>query len=225
MNFLSVCVTSVASYLALFAMAKLMGHKQISQLDSFDYITGITIGSIAAEMATELEAPWKPLVAMVIYTFATLLMGFLSRKLPRTRKYLNGTAVILMDKGKLLRENFQKAKLDLNEFLVMCRELGYFDLASIETAVFEPNGALSVLPKSALRPATPKDLNLSPAQETLFTEVIMDGRVLEENLQKLGLDHVWLKKQLQRQGFDSAKDVFLGICDRNKNVQFYKSER
>lgn len=224
MDFLYVCLTSVFSYIVLFVLTKLMGNKQISQLDSFDYITGITIGSIAAEFATDLEAPWKPFLAMVIYAIATLLLGYISRKMPRARKYLNGTFLILMDKGKLNRANLKKAKLELNEFLVMCREQGYFDLQSIETAIFEANGTLSILPSSVHRPATPQDLNLSPTQETLFTEVIMDGRILEGNLKKLGLDHIWLTKQLQKQGIGSQKDVFLGICDRNKNIQFYKNE-
>lgn len=85
-----------------------MGHKQISQLDFFDYIAGITIGSIAAEMATELEEPWKPFVAMIIYGGATLLLSIISIKFPRTRKYLNGTPTILMDNGKLYRENLKK---------------------------------------------------------------------------------------------------------------------
>ena len=105
-------------------------------MDFFDYITGITIGSIAAEMATELEKPWKPLTAMVIYGGATLLLSIIANKFPRTRKYLNGTPTILMDHGKLYHENLKKAKLDLSEFMVMCRQQGYFDLTNIQTAVF-----------------------------------------------------------------------------------------
>ena len=134
----------------------------------FDYITGITVGSIAAEMATELEQPWKPLTAMVLYGIITLLMSLLSMKVPRARKYLNGTPTILMDQGKLYRENLKKAKLDLSEFMVMCRQQGYFDLRSIQTAVFEYNGKLTILPVTAQRPATPADLQLTPAQEQLF---------------------------------------------------------
>lgn len=111
MNFLILCLTALGSFGALFLIAKFIGHKQIAQLDFFDYITGITIGSIAAEMATELEEPWKPLTAMVIYGGATLLLSIISNKFPRTRKYLNGTPTILMDHGKLYHENLKKAKL------------------------------------------------------------------------------------------------------------------
>ncbi len=224
MEFIVICLTSIFSYLTLFLLTKLMGNKQISQLDFFDYITGITIGSIAAEFATELEEPWKPLLAMVIYAMATLLLGVIARKFPRTRKYLNGTSRIIMDKGKLNRENMKKVKLDINEFLVMCREQGYFDLSSIQTALFEYNGKLTILPNSLRRPTIPEDFQLKPEQETLFAEIIMDGRILEKNLQHLGFNLNWLLKQLNQNGISSAKDVFLAVCDRNQNISFYKKE-
>ena len=215
MHFLTLCLTALGSFVALFLVAKWIGHKQIAQLDFFDYINGITIGSIAAEMATELEKPWKPLTAMVIYGGITVLLSFISSRFPRSRKYLNGTPTILLDHGKLYRENLKKAKLDLSEFLVMCRQQGYFDLTTIETAIFEYNGKLTILPVSDQRPATPKDLALSPQQELLFTELIMDGRILEGNLKRMGLDLTWLDKQLKERHIHSPKDVFLAVCDRN----------
>ena len=99
MDFLILCLTALGSFTVLFLIAKFIGHKQIAQLDFFDYITGITIGSIAAEMATELEEPWKPLIAMLIYGGVTVLLSVISHKFPRSRKYLNGTPTILMDHG------------------------------------------------------------------------------------------------------------------------------
>lgn len=222
MNFLILCLTALGSFGALFLIAKFIGHKQIAQLDFFDYITGITIGSIAAEMATELEEPWKPLTAMVIYGGATLLLSIISNKFPRMRKYLNGTPTILMDHGKLYHENLKKAKLDLSEFMVMCRQQGYFDLTNIQTAVFEYNGKLTILPVSSQRPATPNDMNLAPEQELLFTELIMDGRILEDNLKRMGLDLTWLDKQLKQRNIYSPHDVFLAVCDRNLKFVLYE---
>lgn len=201
---------------------EVIGHKQISQLDFFDYITGITIGSIAAELATELEEPWKPLTAMVIYGGITLLLSIISYKFPRTRKYLNGTPTILMDHGKLYPENLKKAKLDLSEFMVMCRQQGYFDLTNIQTAVFEYNGTLTILPVSSQRPATPNDMDLEPEQELLFTELIMDGRILEDNLKRMGLDRTWLNKQLKQRHIHSPQEVFLAVCDRNLKFVLYE---
>lgn len=222
MSFLGLCLATFGSFGVLFLVAKFIGHKQIAQLDFFDYITGITIGSIAAEMATELEEPWKPLTAMVIYGGITLLLSIISNKFPRTRKYLNGTPTILMDHGKLYYENLKKAKLDLSEFMVMCRQQGYFDLTSIQTAIFEYNGKLTILPVSSQRPATPNDMHLSPEQELLFTELIMDGRILEDNLKRMGLDLTWLDKQLKQRHIHSPQDVILAICDRNGKFVLYK---
>ncbi len=223
MPVLTLCLTTVGSFAVLFLSAKLIGHKQIAQLDFFDYITGITIGSIAAEMATELEEPWKPMIAMVLYGGITLALSLISSRFPRSRKYLNGTPTILMDHGKLYYENLKKARLDLSEFLVLCRQQGYFDLTTIQTAIFEYNGKLTILPVTTQRPVTPQDLDLSPDQELIFTELIMDGRILEENLHRMGLDRTWLEKQLKQRHISSAKEVFLAVCDRNlKFVLFEK---
>lgn len=224
LNFLQLCITALWSFATLFLTAKFMGHKQIAQLDFFDYITGITIGSIAAEMATELEAPWKPFVSMIIYGGATLLLSIISIKFPRTRKYLNGTPTILMDNGKLYKENMKKAKLDLSEFMVMCRQQGYFDLSNIQTAIYEYNGKLTILPVSSQRPLTPNDMNLAPTQDMIFTEVIMDGRILDNNLQRMGLNAKWLDDQLQQNNIHSAEDVFLAFCDPNLRLLFYRKQ-
>lgn len=115
----------------------------------------------------------------------------------------------------------KKAKLELSEFMVMCRQQGYFDLSAIQTAVFEYNGKLSILPVSGRRPVTPEDMKLAPEQERIFTEVIMDGRILEENLKRMGRDAAWLDKQLRAQGIGGAGEVFLGLCDAELNLSCY----
>lgn len=195
----------------------------MAQLDFFDYITGITIGSIAAELATELETPWKPLIAMIIYGVVALGLTILAHKFPKTRKYVNGTPTIVMDNGKLYRENMKKAKLELSEFMVLCRQEGYFNLNDIQTAVFEYNGRITILPKSEKRPLTPEDMNITPEKAEICTEIIMDGRILHENLKRLGLDLTWLDKQLKKQKYDNAKEIYLGICDKNNNLTLFPS--
>ena len=224
MEIIKVLLTSLLSVAALFASAKIMGHKQMSQLDFFDYISGITIGSIAAELATELEEPLKPLIAIAVYGAAAVLLSKITSLFPKTRKYINGTPTILMNNGKLYRENLKKAKLDLSEFMVMCRQQGYFNLSDIQTAVFEFNGKLSILPVSKKRPANPEDLTLSPAPEFIHTEVIMDGRILDENLKRMGLDDKWLLKQLNAQGYKKAEEVFLALCDENNQLTVFAME-
>lgn len=224
MDLLQLVLTAAASAAALFVIAKVTGHKQVAQLDFFDYISGITIGSIAAELATELETPWKPLTALAVYGMIAVALRVITSRWQKSRKYINGTPTIIFDRGRLYRENMKKAKLDLSEFMLMCRQAGYFNLSDIQTAVYEYDGRLSVLPVSTSRPATPSDLDLSPPQETIQTEIIMDGHILDENLRRMGLDARWLQKQLQEQGYHSAKEVFLGICGTDHTPTFYRGE-
>ena len=224
MEIIKVILTSVLSAAALFFIAKVIGHKQMSQLDFFDYITGITIGSIAAELATELEEPLKPLIAMIIYGGITVMLSAITTKFPRTRKFINGTPTIIMSGGKIYRKNMKKAKIDLSDFLVMCRQEGYFNPSDIETAIFEYNGRLTVLPVSTKRPLTPTDVNLTPAKEGICTEVIMEGRILDGNLKRMGLDKKWLDRQIKEQGYKNVKEIFLGVCDDNNQLMLFGNE-
>ena len=225
MQIIKIFLTTVLSVASLFIITKIMGHKQVAQLDFFDYISGITIGSIAAELATDLEAPWKPLIALVIYGLVSVILGLLTHKFPRTRKYINGTPTIVMSGGKIYRENLKKAKLDLSEFLLLCREQGYFDLDEISVAIFEHNGKLSVLPKAASRPATPSDIGISAKATHIGTELIMDGRVMGENLSRLGKDEKWLGKQLKLLGYKDPSSVLLGIYrEEDDRLSLYSNE-
>ncbi len=217
-----VTLMSLFSAATLFLIAKIIGHKQVAQLEFFDYITGITIGSIAAELATTLESPWwKPLVSMIVFGLITVGLSVLTRKLPRSRKIINGTPTIVMNEGKLYRENMQKAKLELSEFMLLCRQEGYFNLDDIKTAVFEYNGKLSILPVSSKRPLIPEDISLNPKSESVGVEVIMDGRVIGDNLKRKGLNEIWLKKELKNQGYKTAKEIFLGICGEDNRLTLY----
>ena len=218
MDIIKVILTALLSVAALFIITKIMGHKQVAQLDFFDYISGITIGSIGAELATELEEPYQPLIALIVYGFASLILNFLAHKIPRTRKYINGAPTILMNNDKLYRKNLKKAKLDLSELMLLCREQGYFDLTEIQMAVFEHNGKLSVLPKGANRPVTAEDLKISAKASSVGVEVIMDGRIMGENLSRMGRDKQWLEKQIRLQGYQDVKEIFLGIYRREENA-------
>ena len=222
MEIVKVILTALLSAVTLFIIAKVMGHKQMSQLDFFDYITGITIGSIAAELATELEEPWKSFIAILVYSVVAFGLSILTSKFPAARKFINGTPTIIMNNGKIYRSNMKKAKIDLSEFMVMCRQEGYFNLNDIQTAIFEYNGRLTVLPVSNERPINPNDMNLLPQPEYICIEVIMDGRILEENLKRRGLDSKWLQKQLEKQGYHNVKQISLGVCDDNNKLSLFE---
>ena len=225
MDIIKLILTALLSVVALFIITKIMGHKQVSQLDFFDYVSGITIGSIGAELATELEEPYKPLIALCIWGGTSLVLNLIAHQIPKTRKYINGTPTILMNEGKIYRKNLKKAKLDLSEFMLLCREQGYFDLDEIQLAVFEHNGKLSILPKAANRPATTEDLKIKAKPTHIGVEVIMDGRVMGENLSRIERDEKWLGEQLKLQGHKDAKEIFLGVYRPEEDkLTLYKNE-
>lgn len=218
MDLLQVAITSAVSIVALFLLTKLMGNKQVSQMNMFDYIIGISIGSIAAEFATELENPERTLLAMIIYALSAYLVSLITGKSSRVRKIIIGRPLILFDKGKLYRKNFKKARIDISDFLTHCRSQGYFDLSQMHTAVFEYNGSISILPADSDRPLTPSDVNMKPVQQEMMVNVILDGNVNEENLKITGNNRVWLEKQLHQQGFHTPEEIFLGTVNTVDNT-------
>ena len=118
----------------------------------------------------------------------------------------------------------KKAKLDLSEFMVLCRQEGYFNLSDISTAVFEYNGRLTILQKATKRPVTPEDMNLIPQPEKINTELIMDGRILHGNLKRMGLDINWLQKELELQGYKNPKQVFLALSDGKGGITVFEAK-
>ena len=213
---------SLGSISAIFILTKLMGYRQMSQMSMFDYIIGITIGSIAAEMATSLEENFlQPLTAMIVYALAAVFLSLISSKSIRARRLIEGKPLVLMNHGELYLKNLKKAKMDVTEFLVQCRVSGYFDVSKLETAILEDNGKISFLPKSADRPTTPGDLNLSAKQDYMVAHVVLDGKIMEENLRCTGNDEKWLRSQIKGQGADRIEDVLLATCDASNQVTVF----
>ncbi len=223
MEYFTVFYQSLFSVIILLILTKLMGYRQISQLSMFDYINSITIGSIAAEMAIDLEGNYlKPLLAMIVYAAFVIIVAKISQKSIPFRRLVNGKAIMIYQNGSIYNENLKKAKMDIDEFLVECRVNGYFDLSQIESAILEPNGKISFLPVTEDRPATPKDLGITPTQEEIFANVVVDGKVMEYNLKHAGKDRNWLDQQLEGQNIKKLEDVFLAVCDKQGNFHVFQ---
>ena len=217
-----VIALSLGSIIAIFVLTKLMGYRQMSQMSMFDYINGITIGSIAAEMATSLEENFmQPLIAMIVYALSAILLSWISSKSIRARRVIEGKPLVLLNHGELYGENLKKAKIDVSEFLVQCRVNGYFDVQKLETAILEVNGKISFLPKSSDRPVIPSDVNIAVQQDYMVANVILDGKVMKENLRHTGNDDKWLKNQIKGQGASRFEDILLATCDSSNKLTVY----
>lgn len=222
---LYIIALSLGSFLAIFILTKLMGYRQMSQMSMFDYIIGITIGSIAAEMATSLEESFtQPLTAMIVYALAAIILAWVTSKSIKARRLIEGEPLVLLNHGELYRSNLKRAKMDVTEFLVQCRVNGYFDISKLECAILEGNGKISFLPKVDDRPLTPSDIQLTPEQDYLVANVILDGSIMEENLKNMGKDEKWLHSQITAQGAKQVEDVLLATCDRSDKVTVFLNE-
>ena len=222
MEILKIIELSLGSIVVLFVLTKIVGQREMSGLSIFDFMIAITIGSIAAEMATSLEDNFiQPLIAMIIYALVTLIISFINMKSVKLRKIFSGKTLILYDNGTLFKENFKKAKIDLNEFLSQCRTNGFFNLSDIKTALLEENGKISFLPYSDKRPANASDFNIKPNEDGIATNLILDGKIMEESLKELQLDKLWLNKTLAKQGITKTDNIFLATYDIDGNLSVY----
>ncbi|MGB8452584.1 MAG: DUF421 domain-containing protein [Anaerocolumna sp.] len=223
MEILKIVIVSIGSIVSLFILTKLMGDREMSELSMFDYINSITIGSIAAEMATSLEGDFvKPLTAMIVYAVVSFMISYSTCKSIKLRRFFEGHTLLLYQNGQLYEKNLLRAKIDVNEFQSMCRASGYFDLEEIHTALLETNGKISIIPVVKNRPATPADMNLNPQQNDLLANIIIDGKIMRENLKSTGKDDKWLKSQISRHGITDMKEVILAAYDKGSDkLNFY----
>lgn len=216
-----VSLTTVLSLVVLFLLTKLMGARQVSQMTMFDYVEGITIGSVAAELATDLDTPLNSLTALVIYGLAAVGISLWTNRSLKARRILTGKPLVLLEDGVIYRDHLKKARLDLNEFLTFCRIGGWFDLNQLQTAILEHNGIVSFLPKETNRPATPADLGQTPKRTVPQTPFVMDGQLLTGNIRQAGKEESWVHRALLRQGYKEETEVLLALWDGGEGLTVF----
>ncbi len=223
MDFLVVLWKSILSIIILFFLTKVMGRKQISQLSLYDYVVGITIGSVAAEISTNMDANfWGGVLVMVVYTSVSILASLMTEKSILLRRFIIGTPIVVIEKGKILESSLRKTKFDVNELLQEARVSGYYDLSQIEYAVMEANGKMSFLPKSKYMPVTPSDMKLKVDRNGLVANVVIDGNVMKENLKFIGKDEKWLMTRLNNMGYDDIENIILATCDNKEKITVFE---
>lgn len=200
----------LAAFFVLLVMTRLMGKKQLSQLTFFHYITGITIGSVAASLTTDNRLPiFQGIYSLVLWGCLTILLGFISLKVASVRAIIEGRPSILISKGKLDTKVLAKTMLNLDDLNMLLRTSGTFDISEVDYAILEPNGQLSVLKKVECKTVTQKDMNV-PGQgaRNLPTEVIVAGGIVKKNLKTLGLKEAWLQEEVKKQGHKRIEDIY-----------------
>lgn len=219
---------SFGSVAYLFVISKISGKKQIAQLEFIDYVMGISIGSIAAEMATDLsDSPfWYYLVAMTVFFLFDLCVTLLGRKGPLMKKFFKGKPLTIIYDGKIQYKILKKSRLDVNEVLALCREQGYFNLNNIAYAIFENSGQISILPKANQKPTVVEDFNIKAQKPSLSNYMVIDGVVSFSSLTNLNKDEDWLYEKLEIENKKQLKNIILAqyLDKEDKMIIHYKNK-
>jgi uncharacterized membrane protein YcaP (DUF421 family) len=179
----------------------------------FEYITGITIGSLAAYISLDLEANWYlGLLSLFVWVAFSLGIEFLQLKSKTIRDFIDSTGTVLIKDGKVLEDNLKKERLTTDELMEQLRKRSAFKVADVEFAIMEPSGDINVLLTRENQPLTPKHLGIKVGPEQEPQVVIMDGEIMDEPLATIGLSRGWLNTELEKLGV-AIENVFLGQVD------------
>lgn len=216
-------VRSIISITILYLLARLMGKKQISQLTFFDYVCGISIGSIAANFAVDSSISYiNSITSMIIYALFPIILSYVTLKSYFFRKLLDGKPTLLIQNGKILEKGLKKTKLTINDLLEECRLKNAFNLLEIESAILETSGKLSIQKKAIYEPLTPKDMNLQVPYKGICINLIIDGKILDDHLKIVNKDINWINMELKNKGVKNINDILLAYLDGSGvlNLQF-----
>lgn len=214
---------SLFAFILLLIVARLMGRKAISQMTFFDFVVGISLGSITANLAMGPgSASIAASTALITFGALSIITGYLHIKSLWFRKLTNSEPVTAIANGQIIDKNLKKLRLTTNELTSLLREKNIFNIADVEFAILENEGKLSVLPKSQKQPLTPSDLNITTAYKGLTADIIIDGNIMQENLRSAKLNEEWLTNKLSAQGVSNAQEVFYAGLDSSGDLYVSK---
>ncbi|AIS51663.1 hypothetical protein TKV_c04610 [Thermoanaerobacter kivui] len=212
-------------YALVVIFMRISGKQQIGQLQPYELVVAIMIADLVAIPMQNKGIPLlSGIIPVLTLLVSQLFLSYLSMKSLRARAIICGTPTILVENGKILTSQLQKERYNINDLLEELRVKGYPNIADVEYAILETNGSLSVIPKSNKRPVTPQDLNLTPQYEGLPLPIIIDGRIMHQNMQKAGIDMEWLNEQLKMWKIQNVKEVLFASLDTNKVLTVYRKE-
>lgn len=219
---INVVIKGFMSLIFLFFIIKLLGKKQVSQLNVFDYVIGISLGNLAAEMTINSEISIiNGFLAMTIYGICSLFVSFITNKSIIARRFISGVPVVLIENGKISKKQLKKVKLDINDLLQDAREDGIFDITKVEYAIMEASGKVTFLLKAQHEPVTAKDMNVNNTREQLTANLVMDGNIMFNNLKAIGKNEKWLMKKIKENQM-KLDNIFLLVYDNEGKITIYE---
>lgn len=209
---------SIIAFFVLFILARILGKRQVAQLTFFDYITGLTLGNIAAAWSLDEVRTIHASLALVLWGILSIVLAYTQKKSYRARTVLDGTPIALIENGKINEQNLSKVHMSTDELLMLLRQKDVFKVSDAEYAVFENNGSLSVMKKSELQPLTPKDAGVTVPAAGVPQILVIDGNIMDKSLKRLGYTQEWLDGEIMKQGARTYDDVFFAQIDGSGSV-------
>lgn len=212
-GYLNLFIRSVVTYFALVVFARIMGRKQISQLTYFDYVVGITIGSIASAASVEKDVSlYEGVFTIFIWSLLTILISEMTLRNIKLRLLIDSEPLLIIEKGTVIYKNMKKARYNMGDLLMQLRDKNIFYITDVEIAILEPDGKLSVLKKAEQTTLTAGDMNIQKPKTGMMVDLILDGHIISSHLKKIHKNEAWVMKQLQRRNINKLQDVvFAGI--------------
>jgi len=215
----------VAYFLLLF-LTRIMGRKMISQITFFDFVVGVIVGSVAANLSVSQKKPIvSGITVLIVLALITVTLDFSHVKSLFIRKLTNPEPVTVVENGKIIEDNLLKTRLTIDNLMMLLREKNAYNIADVEFAMFETDGKLSVLKKSQKQAVTPSDLNISTTYAGVTKDIIIDGELMEDNLKNVMLNKDWLMGKLRENNFTRIEDVFYAGLDSIGNLYISSKNR
>ncbi len=208
-DYWSVIVRTIIVFMFLLLYTRLLGKKQMSQLTYFNYITGITLGSLCANVITKyVNSYGEGILSITIWVMCAAFLGVLVLNSPFLKILIDGKSTVVIKNGVIQYRALKSLRLNLNDLMMLIREENIFSITEIDYAIFEPNGRISLLKKINKQPVTKEEMKLMTIiPKYMPTVIITDGRILEHHLKQLGLTKKWVLKQIQALSFKSIKEI------------------
>lgn len=226
MNFFEILERSLGAFFILLLLTRVLGKTQLNHSTAFNYATGITLGSITANIVIDKNISiFQGFVSLGIWTTATLFIGYLSLKSSRARTILNGEPSIIIKKGKIVEKAMRSSKLNMDTLKMLLRCNHIFAIEDVDYAILETDGQLAVLKKSGRQTVTRRDIQVTSAEPVyLPSEIIVDGKIVAHNLEELNLTREWVQTQIKNFGINSINDVFYAELQSDGTLHIDKRE-
>lgn len=218
-------IRSFITYILLLLVLRLMGKRQIGELQPSELVTTLLLSEVASQPVTDDNIPLVyGLVPVAAILSFEVILSFAITKNKKFKKIMTGEISVLIDKGKLNMKEMKKNRISLEELASELRQKNIADISRVQYAIMEKNGKISVIEKAEYQPCTLEDMNIQSKERGIAHAFIVDGEICYENIESSGKNEEFLKKELKKRKIKSAEDIVLFTCDDAGNINIIRKE-